>query len=400
MLKTLKLHNFRTYLNAELSFTRHHLVIGPNNSGKTNLCAALAFLRTSTSGDLATAALEIPGGIPEFKNWAFDSNSVELSCVCELLHSGQPHLYTYELSLNVESSGSLGQTTPLALRVVHEQLVMETGASGRVTLLESDGRKARILTESSARSSDGPHMVDAIAPNDATMLSKMYDAEGSPYALQFRRYLSNWAVYTLSPYAMRMLPSGPPRPAGLSTLGENLASVLYHLKNIAEHRYRRVIEHVQLIEPHLEAINFIPVPDQGAYPVVALRNNPRASWVGLSDGTLRCLALACIVEMASTAPDPGSQANPLAIIEEPENGIYPGQLRAFFDVFEDKCPAGQFLFTSHSPYFINFFDARRDSVTLLRRKNERTETVRIPPADNADPERPMLAEQYSMELLD
>ena len=90
---------------------------------------------------------------------------------------------------------------------------------------------------------------------------------------------------------------------------------------------------------------------------------------------------------------------PLIMIEEPENGIYPGRLRAFFDAIEDRAPEGQFVFTSHSPYFINLFDAYRESVTLLRRNRERTEIVKVPPADD-DPDRPLLAEQYSLELLD
>ncbi|MCH8168145.1 MAG: hypothetical protein IIC03_09485 [Proteobacteria bacterium] len=59
----------------------------------------------------------------------------------------------------------------------------------------------------------------------------------------------------------------------------------------------------------------------------------------------------------------------------------------------------QFLMTSHSPYFVNFFDGSRDSVTLLRREEERSTIVPIPPADDDDPDRELLAEQYSMELF-
>ncbi len=113
------------------------------------------------------------------------------------------------------------------------------------------------------------------------------------------------------------------------------------------------------------------------------------------------MALALIAESVGGVSDvAGPNVSPLVTIEEPENGIYPGQLRAFFDLFEEHAPSGQFIFTSHSPYFIDFFDGCRDSVTLLRRANERTEIVRVPPADDQDPDRPMLADQYSMELFD
>ena len=84
MLRTLRLHNFRTYLNTELKFTDHHLVIGRNNSGKTNLCAAFQFLRRTATDDLATSAQVVPGGIGEIKNWAFKGDTIELGCTCEI----------------------------------------------------------------------------------------------------------------------------------------------------------------------------------------------------------------------------------------------------------------------------------------------------------------------------
>ncbi len=395
MLKTLRLHNFRTYLNAELTFTDRHLVIGRNNSGKTNLCAALQLLRMTASNDLAVSAQVVPGGIAEIKNWAFDSNTVELSCICEIPFDGQPHRYTYDLRLSIETS--IAPSQELVLRVAREQLIVKGPGFNDVTLLENDGHEAQMLHEGS----DEGYTPKTLAPQDRTMLSKLYELETNRRAISFRLYLSNWLFFALSPEAIRYgWRRSTPGLGALSPRGDDLAVVLFRLKSMDEQRYRRIIEHVRLIEPDLEYINFIPSPDQGAIPFVGLRNNPRASWHGLSDGTLRCLALAVITEGVGAGPVLGKpEASPLVIIEEPENGIYPGQLRAFFDLMEERTGRGQFLFTSHSPYFINFFDGSRDSVTHLRRSGERTEVVPVPPPGD-DPDRPLLAEQYSMELLD
>ncbi len=397
MLKTLRLHNFRTYLNAEMTFTDRHLLIGRNNSGKTNLCAALQLLRMTASNDLAALAQMAPGGIPEMTNWAFDSNTVELSCVCDVPFEGTPHQYTYDLRLRIETSSAPSQQGQPTLRVSHEYLVVKGPGFNDVALLESDGHEAHMLHEGS----DERYTAKTLAPSDATMLSKLYELETNRRAIAFRRYMSSWLYFALSPdairYGWRRSPSGL---GALSPRGDDLAAVLFRLKSMDEQRYRRVIEHVRLIEPDLEYINFVPTPDQVPIPFVALRNNPRASWHGLSDGTLRCLALAVITEEAGAGSVLGKpEASPLVIIEEPENGIYPGQLRAFFDLLEERTGRAQFLFTSHSPYFINFFDAVRDSVTYLRRSGERTQVVPAPPPED-DPERPLLAEQYSMELFD
>lgn len=402
MLKTLRLHNFRTFLNAEVRFTHWHLVIGRNNSGKTNLCAALRFLGATATQDLMSAALRVPGGPREIKNWVFDSDVVEISCTCTLPFDEQEYEYTYDLTLRLESRFPTFATREqeVVLRVAAEHLAVNWPGKGNVILLRSDGRQAHMLNEQKLLSGNQDSLFQVSAPRDGTMLSKMYEAEDNQRAMRLRRYLAGLSYFALSPSRIRFGWAEARDPlAGLLPEGDSLAGVLFRLKTFAEARYRRVLDHVHLIEPDLEAINFSPLPPH--VPSVQMRAQPEATWAGLSDGTLRCLALACIAELAGpSGRESSDHFRPLVIIEEPENGIFPGLLRQFFDRFEDRSPSGQFLFTTHSPYFIDFFDADRESVTLLRRSNERTEIVPVPPADERAPDRPMLADQYSMELFD
>ncbi|MCK4660204.1 MAG: AAA family ATPase [Phycisphaerae bacterium] len=399
MLKKLKLHNFRTFLNAEIEFTRRHLVIGSNNSGKTNLCSALRFFAATAYAELTKSAQAIPGGIKEIKNWAFDSQEIEISCTCALPFENELFDFTYDLGLRLESSSDFADRGQIVLRVSKEQLLISGPGFPNVSLLENDGREAQMLHEENYLNSGETHPVTIVAPRDATMLSKLYELPTNPRAILFRKYLSSWVCHAFSPEHMRFgCQDVSPAVRGLVTRGDNLAIALYHMKNLDEQRYRRVIDHARIIEPTLEAINFVLAPDQTPLPFVALSGRSRASWAGLSDGTLRCLGLAVIIELVAVwRADMGSPA-PLIAIEEPENGIYPGQLRKIFDLFEERAPGEQFIFTSHNPYFIDFFDGARDSVTILRRKNERTEILSAPPAED-DPDRLTLAEQYAMELI-
>jgi len=397
VLKTFRLHNFRTFLNTEVSFTNRHLIIGRNNSGKTNLCSALRFLGATGRYDLATALqAAVPGGIGEITNWALNSNQIDLSCTCELPFEGDPYTYTYDLSLTLESSSAPSGVRQLALHVAEERLVIDGPGFQNSTLLQNNGREAHMLNEDLPEG----YMANTLAPADATMLSKLYELESNRRAIAFRRYLSTWYYFALSPEAIR---TGWARDrslgADLDALGKNFANALYRIKNLNERLYRRVVKNLQVVEPGLEAINFIVSPDQTVTPFVELRDRSIASWVGLSDGTLRYLGLVFLIEGVGRSEGTEDTPSPLIIIEEPENGIYPGLLRSLFDLFEERAPTGQFIFTSHSPYFINLFDAYRDSVTLLKRDNERTKIVPVPPPDD-DPDRPLLAEQYSMELID
>jgi len=402
MIKKLRLHNFRTYLNAELTFSPRHLIVGRNNSGKTNLYAALRFLGASATNDLAQSLLAVPGGVWEIKNWAFSSTLVELYCECELVFENEPHLFLYELKLDVDPMILAVQTPnqqPIP-RVASEQLSVRSAKFENVALLSNDGREAVMLHEESFLRGKPQNTVKTLAPRDATMLSKLYELETNKRAILFRRYLSSWFFFTFNPDQIRFgWRESQSTTRGLSVSGSTLALVLYNTKNFDESQYRRIIDRTRSIEPDLEAINFIPSEGQIPIPFVELKRRRRASWIGLSDGTLRFLALAFVSEAVRPLDGMPAPFSPLIVIEEPENGIFPGQLRAAFDLFEDSGSSGQFVFTSHSPYFINFFDAHRESVTLLRRSNERTEIERIPQANETDPDRLLLADELSMELF-
>jgi len=398
MIKTLRLHNFKTYLNASVDFSPVHLIIGRNNSGKTNLCAALRFLNGVATMDFANLINSITGGLHELTNWALDSDRFEIECICETEFQSAPIEYTYRLLARIQASSRHVHEGQLSFVVEAEELRANGDGLRDVSLLNSDGERAQVLNEEAYQRGEVEHTASTRAPNDATMLHKLYELETNQRAIRFRQYLQNISYFTLSTFAIRFHWREGLGAQSLSLSGHSLASALFHLKNWDERRYRRVIEFVQAqAEPDLEAINFVATPDQVPVPFVALRSRPRASWSALSDGTLYVLALGYIIEIASALADAGQPGT--MIIEEPENGIYPGQLRRVFERVEDRAPRTQFIFTSHSPYFINLFDGSRNCVTLLTRNKERTEISTPPPPDLNDPERELLAEEYSMELL-
>ncbi|MBN1513266.1 MAG: AAA family ATPase [Phycisphaerae bacterium] len=398
MLKKLRLHNFKTFLNTEVSFTQRHLLIGKNNSGKTNLCSAIRFLQATAALDLPQAAVWVPGGVEELTNWHVKSNQIELGCSATVEAAGETLDYEYELVLVVAPSDNPAQLGSLTVQVGRERLTVNGDHFRSTVLLDSDGKEATLTHEENHLAQRQPATVHTLAPQDSTMLQKLYELPTNRRAVRFRQYLAGWAYFALSPDHMRFGWTEIKWPlGGLVPRGDNLATALFQLKNIDEQRYRRLVKHAQKVEPNLRAINFFPAPDQNPVPFLEMDARSRASWPGLSDGTLRFLGICALVVLSDAFSAHGPSC-PLVVLEEPENGIHPGLLRHLHDLIEDCAPRSQFVFTSHSPYFINMFDAFRESVTLLRRTGDRTEVVAVPPA-NADPDRSLLAEQYSMELI-
>ncbi len=413
MLKTLKVHNFKTFLNTELRFGKRHLLIGKNNSGKTSLVKALDFLAWTAKTELDKAVSTVPGGIEEICNWKLKSDEISITAECALEFDGLPHDFTYELHLERRSGSRAATSGQDDVSVVSEQLSVAVGGRHFV-LLQNNGKEAALLHEDQALAGNQqPHRARTLSPKNATMLSRVFELESNRRTVLFRSYLQNWRYFSLSPFAIRhgsdeigRGSSASLTPPGVfhwwtacDPLGFGLSHSIYQLKNYDDRRYRRIIEQVKMIEPSLEAINFIPAPGQQPVPFITLTNQPRASWQGLSDGTLRALGIALIVETAAACSPPTNSVPSLSFIEEPEDGIYPGVLRRFYDLFEEWAPTSQFIFTSHSPYFIDMFDDKRESVTIFRKATDRSESLTPPRAEvqNGD-DRLTLSDEYALEL--
>lgn len=85
----------------------------------------------------------------------------------------------------------------------------------------------------------------------------------------------------------------------------------------------------------------------------------------ISDGTLRYLALAYLIYAMGETKPPQS-FSPLVIIEQPEDGLYVGQIKPLFEKIDLTGVNGQFVFTSHNPYFIDLFEKNLQGVFLLK----------------------------------
>ena len=406
MLKELSIHNFRSYLETTVNFHRRHLLIGANNSGKTNLCLALRFLADSARTDLSTAAA-VPGGVGALSNWGLKDDQIQLSCTCVLSTEQGDVKYIYALTvqpsvtpptpggtqldvaeekLSAEGGGFPQETVLLHVTPPRKprQLVVSSASADRHTprVILVRGR-GRLLDEQGNVSSGSPsdQYSDVDLPENGTLLSAIYDRHRNKHALVFKSYLKHWCYFALSPERIRHGWREEPAHDAftLSRNGNNLAWMIYELKNAEETRYRRVIQRVNRLAPEVAAINFDVRSDQRPVPYIELGSGRKTSWDNLSDGTLRYLALAYLIEWAdwvSTAPSANA---PLIIIEEPENGLYVQELGNLLEGIEDAAPKGQFLFTSHAPYFIDNFDVDLDAVTLLKREGIRTRAVSLGP---------------------
>jgi predicted ATPase len=363
MLNRFRVNNFKNLINVEFRPTGVSLLIGPNNAGKTNLCSALRLLSASAFNPLDAAAGMVLGENWNLTNVYVKDRSIELEADVQLVEGATRYDFSYTLRLSAERQAI---TAPQDLRVVDEMLFLSGPGYQRTPLIENHAGRARLLNEKRFMAQSDPLECyqETQVPVDATALSKLFDTEANHLAIWFRKFFANIAYFNLNPRSMRQ-----PRVAGKSSWvtpdGENFGKFLYTLHNENPRLERRILELLRLVEPKVDLFTFYsPDPDFILFFLEDKHRN-RFSAQSVSDGTLRYLALCCLVAMMADARTE-SNPHPLLLWEEPENGLYVGHLKQLVEQLDFAGSTSQCIFTSHSPYFIDLFDGHLEGVHLMK----------------------------------
>lgn len=361
MLKRFRVNNFRSLLNVEFRPVGVNVLIGPNNAGKTNLCSALRFLGLTASQSLEDAIRASVGETWNIRNVYTPDQNIEIEVECSLEYESMAIDFDYSLSLGVQTkSSAYGQTL-----YVSKETLKATGAGLTQTpLIEHTGGGVRLAREEWSSNLQSFVLDHATAPAraDMTMLYQLWPG-ASQLANLFREYLLNWSYYSFSPYSLRS--SAVAREsAGLLSDGKNLTRTYFSLHNEKPRTEKQLIELLRTLEPRLDLFTYASPDPESVFLFMEDRKGNRFSVQSISDGTLRFMAMAYLV-LAGEDSKPGSVPG-LTIIEEPENGLYVGHLKPLFERLAAPGRKDQFIFTTHSPYFIDLFDSCLEGVHLIK----------------------------------
>ncbi len=389
MLEEFRVDNFKSLINVTFSPRDCNLLLGVNNAGKTNLCQAMTFLAATVHTPLNDCADRVAGGRFGMTNHYFDKKTIDFHVKAAVPFDGEELIFNYELTVSVGNQSV--EMTP-SVEVETERLYVTGSHFDNVALLENTRDGVRLLHEKDYLSK-GASYAETSSPRDATMLQRLYDPDTNPRADCFKKYLGWWQYYYVSPEAMR----GTTRYSDQMVLvpdGGNLASVVYLLKTRNEGLYRKLLSKLQRIAPEIYVVNFFNTQDSIAMFFEDSKGNKIYAG-NASGGTLRYLAMLYVV-----LAQPPIELRPLIMIEEPENGIYVGYLKELLEIFEESKNRPQLIFTSHSPYFIDLFDDRLDSIFVLKR-GEQHSSITQPDVDQMKKrlETFPLGEQHFREML-
>lgn len=336
MLKRVSIQNFKSLKDVTLDLQKVNLLIGPNNSGKTNFLKALEFFKFGVLQDDVTA--EHQSRDLRFKRSA--------------------NILSIELTFKREDE---------ELRFLRELVFSDPSPSVEV-------RSSQLVTK------DG--------------IERVKNDQGYPDTQFLRKQLSELKIYRPDPNKLNQ-----PSPVGMlvETVNADASNLISFLDRMLGNQYRKTVfnrteSDLNTCVPEFDEINLDDAkPSQElkkqygdkSFKRIGLTNSKQGItyWADeLSEGTLYFLALLCII----------NQPNPpkLLLLEEPEKGIHPRRIAEIinfiFGLVDDKDI--QVIMTTHSPAVVDMFKDMPESVFIFDKDDEGATHVKNLQKDIIDPE--------------
>jgi predicted ATPase len=393
MITRLRVNGFKNLRDVDLHFSEFTCIAGPNGAGKSNLFDAIQFLSLTASKTLLEAALAIradgamssdPAHIFCFDDLAgcrridfvvdmivpkiafddlnqqaratFTFLNYELSIIERASGNGESGLQIEKENLSYHPWSKASGLLNFPNAAIWRQSLMQEAKGGNRKFFistKTEDNKTVIQRHQDGGSSGKPYPY--LASNLPRTVLSIANATESPTALCAKREMESWRFLALEASSLRA-PDDFSGPSMMDSHGRHMPATLHRLMQtqglgpmVGESIAQRLTE---LIE-NVRGIRVDPDPVRRAYSIlIADHSGNEMPARGLSDGTLRFLALAILEQ------DP--LVTGVICLEEPENGIHPKRLPAMIALLKeiavdtqepcgDDNPLRQIIINTHSP---------------------------------------------------
>lgn len=370
MIHRIEALGYRSLRDLSIRLGALQVLVGPNESGKSSLIDVPAFL-----GDLVTEGLDSAIGkrAGEFRDllWQKKCEKVELAIEAnipeekkQLLPESSFSLVRYEVVLGVRSE--TGDPEIEAERVLLKELearqpedrdffpfdcpprktILTPRASGvRTVVNKSSGKKDNYYSEVYHEPGKGWVMPFQLGPRKSALGNLPEDESKFPVTTWFKQLLSTGIRRFALDSSHLHKPSPPLQPVEMNMDGSNLPWVIGRCKDDHPDAFRRWIESTKKALPDIDDVLVVERPaDRYRYIIIRYKSGLEVPSWGASTGTLRLLALT----LPAFLPD----FSGIYFLEEPENGLHPRAVRAFF---QSMCqvPQAQMLVATYSPVILS-----------------------------------------------
>ena len=354
-------------------------IVGANASGKTNMLAALQFLKMAVLQNVEYACNEF-GGTSEVKNRIVRERNTK-----------KPVIIGFRMDMGAAGSvfnneekffqiGSFDYQVRLDLRH-NDQIPRIEEERLRADIQDMDGNTCNFsltrnkekvtLIDDVTASHRGKEQNYSVPAEDATRLALGVGFFSLPCAI-LRHLIEEWRFYNISP-AQARIPTREVPDMDMGSAGENLAVMLHKLEQQnGKGNFDSVAAELRSVVPGFQSVKTIQSRSEGKWSFQVLENRIKGAMNpnSVSDGTIRLLALAVIANWKS-------KVSSLVAIEEPENGLHPHLSEHIVQILRTASEERQLLITTHNPEFLNCAEPtevvlcdKKDGLTVIRKASD------------------------------
>ena len=354
-------------------------IVGANASGKTNMLAALQFLKMAVLQNVEYACNEF-GGTSEVKNRIVRERNTK-----------KPVIIGFRMDMGAAGSvfnneekffqiGSFDYQVRLDLRH-NDQIPRIEEERLRADIQDMDGNTCNFsltrnkekvtLIDDVTASHRGKEQNYSVPAEDATRLALGVGFFSLPCAI-LRHLIEEWRFYNINP-AQARIPTREVPDMDMGSAGENLAVMLHKLEQQnGKGNFDSVAAELRSVVPGFQSVKTIQSRSEGKWSFQVLENRIKGAMNpnSVSDGTIRLLALAVIANWKS-------KVSSLVAIEEPENGLHPHLSEHIVQILRTASEERQLLITTHNPEFLNCAEPtevvlcdKKDGLTVIRKASD------------------------------
>jgi len=372
MLKRLRLKDFKSFVDEQVTLAPLTLLVGANASGKSNFLDAIQFLHAN-SFDLdleqilngeqrasPNAWRGLRGGAPEAARLGTSRFTIESSWSAQILEffdvlDSDDHPY-HEITVNLDHRMTC-RTVPQPL-LEAESL---TSGEGQVPFETGALRGDRIEVPMTHLFGDTVPETRLLSAHRSVLLwthqAARFGALVLPSSPGLTTALTHIGFLSIQPAAMRGYGR---RGAPLGVDGSNVSGVLAQLCDEPEAKRGLVDWLAEFCAPEITDLDFVEIKELG--DVIAMfveKGGKRISARSLSDGTLRFLGILLALRTAA----PGS----VLLMEEVDTGLHPTRIRLLLEYLETVTREReiQVIATTHSPVILQWLSPEALRSTLV-----------------------------------
>lgn len=361
-LKNITINGYRNVYNSKIDFKNLISILSLNNYGKSNLLTSIVFglsfmqqhpkIKQNMMNDIKC--------IPSLINNDNSMFSFKLECAIQINNISYDINYSYTFTWANYQKNLIGKITSEYLRI-------KNGSQTATTYIKRENNVSLFKSSKTGRCST------KINIDDNELLINKLLAYDNLYYNNILKEILNINVYIDKHFDSSI-------GYGITFMSEqeltdltlkpeiNIPKTLYKIKENHPDKFELLVNVFTSLFPSIKSIYVDEVSDKLMSQIKIKNNNTLQSFsdkyyllfvsdknlntsinfLAMSDGARRILLLLTFVVLAQI-----NNYN-LICIEEPENSVHPGLLRKFLYTISELSGSTKLMFSSHSPYLINY----------------------------------------------